>query len=478
VLVSRVFALLRAPAGRRGSSASGLTLTAAVLGFFMVTLDAVIVNIALPTILATMGGGMAGSQWVVDGYTLMFAALLLSAGALADRIGARRAFRAGLTAFAAASAMCALAPSLWVLVWARFAQGAAAAVIMPSSTALVSQAYRNPARRGRALSIWTMGAALATAAGPLLGGALTMGSWRLIFVINVPAAALVLALLTRAAPSPRRLVPFDWAGQVTGVLAMGGLTWGAIEIGDHGPTDPRVLAAFAVAVAALVVFFATQARGAHPMMPLELFRSRTVSVSVAVGFAFVVGFYGLPFVMSMYLQTQRGLSPLMAGLAFLPMMMLGAILTPFGARFVERLGAPFVVTTGLGAMAASLAILSLAVQSPAPVWELSFVMTVAGLAGPLVTSPMTGILLNAVPSRHAGTASGLFNTSRQIGGALAVAVFGAMLGRHGGFTNGLRASLLIAAVVALAAASACLLLKRGTLPVTRPRHAVAAGHGK
>jgi EmrB/QacA subfamily drug resistance transporter len=452
-------AVLRAPAGRRGSSGSGLTLTAAVLGFFMVTLDAVIVNLALPSIRASLGGGMTGSQWVVDGYTLVFAALLLSAGALSDRIGARRAFRAGLTMFAVASAACAFAPDLWTLTGARVAQGVAAAVMMPSSMALVSQAHKSAARRGRALSVWAMGAALATSAGPLLGGALTLESWRLIFIVNVPAAAAALALLTRAAPSPRRVVPFDSAGQAAGALAMGGLTYGAIEVGDHGFTEPRVLAAFAVAAAALIVFFGTQARGGHPMMPLELFRSRAVSVSVAVGFAFVVGFYGLPFVMSMYLQTQRGLSPLAAGLVFLPMMLIGTILTPFGARFAERLGAPFVVTTGLGAMAASLAILSVAVQSPAPVWELSFVMALAGLAGPMVTSPMTGVLMNAVPQQHAGTASGLFNTSRQVGGALAVAVFGAMLGGHGTFTGGLRASLLIAAVVALGAASACLLLK-------------------
>ncbi|HEY1704729.1 MAG TPA: MFS transporter [Trebonia sp.] len=447
--------------------AASRTLTASVLAFFMVTLDAVIVNIALPTIRASVGGGMTGSQWVADSYTLTFAALLLSAGALADRIGARRALRAGLTMFAAASAASALAPDLTVLVSARFAQGAAAAVMMPSSMALVSQAYREPARKARALAVWSMGAALATSAGPLLGGVLTLASWRLIFVINVPAVAVTLGLLARAPRSPRRQVPFDWFGQVTAVVAMAGLTYGAIEAGSQGLSAPMVIAAVVVAAAALGAFIMIEARGTHPMMPLGLFRSRAMSVSVAVGFAFVVGFYGLPFVMSLYLQEVRGLSPLAAGIAFLPMMLTGAALTPFGARFAECLSARVVIAIGLGAMAVGLTVLSTIVLTPSPVWMLSAVMILTGLAGATVTSPMTGLLLNAVPQHQAGTAGGVFNTSRQVGGALAVAVFGALLARHSSFMQGMRVSLLIAAAVALAAAAMCGLLRR----VVTGRHA-------
>jgi EmrB/QacA subfamily drug resistance transporter len=446
---------------------AGRTLTASVLAFFMVTLDAVVVNIALPTIRADVGGGMAGSQWVADSYTLTFAALLLSAGALADRIGARRALRAGLTVFAVASAACALAPDLIVLVSARFAQGAAAAVMMPSSMALVSQAYRKPARKARALAVWSMGAALATSAGPVLGGVLTLASWRLIFVINVPAAAMTLGLLARTPRSPRRRVPFDWFGQVTGVLAMAGLTYGAIEAGSLGLGAPMVTAAVAVAAAALGAFVMIEARATHPMMPLGLFRSRAMSVSVAVGFAFVVGFYGLPFVMSLYLQEVRGLSPLAAGIAFLPMMLTGAALTPFGARLAECLSARVVIAVGLGAMAVGLTVLAALVLTPSPVWMLSAVMILTGLAGATVTSPMTGLLLNAVPQHQAGTAGGVFNTSRQVGGALAVAVFGALLARHSSFMQGMRVSLLIAAAVALAAAAMCGLLRR----VVTGRHA-------
>ena len=207
------------PKAARGDTRPGLTLAAAVLGFFMITLDAVIVNIALPTIRRDLGSGITGLQWVVDAYTLMFAGMLLSAGALSDRAGARRAFAAGLAVFVAASAACGLAPDLAALVAARFVQGSAAAVMMPSSMALVSQAYTSTVRRARAIAVWAMGGAVASSSGPLLGGLLTLASWRLIFFINVPAGAAALLLLTRTARSAQRTQPFDWAGQVTAVLA-------------------------------------------------------------------------------------------------------------------------------------------------------------------------------------------------------------------------------------------------------------------
>src|SRR5438270_8189965 len=259
---------------------SRFTLAAALLGFFVITLDAVVVNVALPSMRRDLGGGIAGLQWVVDGYTLMFAALLLSAGALSDRLGARRAFGTGITLFVIASAACGLAPSLGALVVARFVQGAAAAVMMPSSMALIGQAYPDPVKRARAVAVWAMGGALASSAGPVLGGLLTLVTWRMIFCINLPVGAVALLLLARTKRSPQRTVPFDWVGQVTAVLAMGGLTYGAIEAGADGFTAPRVVAAFVTAVAALSAFLIAQARGAHPMVPLDLFRSRTVSVAV------------------------------------------------------------------------------------------------------------------------------------------------------------------------------------------------------
>jgi MFS transporter, DHA2 family, methylenomycin A resistance protein len=314
-------------------------------------------------------------------------------------------------------------------------------------------------KRARAVAVWAMGGALASSSGPVLGGFLTLISWRMIFFINLPVGAVALLLLARTARSPHRTVPFDWVGQVTAILGMGGLTYGAIEAGAAGFSAPRVVAAFMVAVVALGAFLLAQARGAHPMTPLDLFRSRTVAVAVAVGFAFVVGFYGLAFVMSLYLQQLRGLSSLATGLTFLPMMVSGAVLTPFSARLAERLGARRLVAGGLVLMTAGLALLAV-VPSGAPVWALALLMVLVGLAGPLIIPPVTAVLLNNVPRHRAGTASGVFNTSRQVGGALAVAVFGALLADPATVLQGLRASLLIAAGVALLAAVASRQLPR------------------
>jgi MFS transporter, DHA2 family, methylenomycin A resistance protein len=438
------------------SPAPAWSLAAALLGFFVVTLDAVIVNVALPDIRHDLASGISGLQWVADGYTLMFAALLLSAGSLSDRIGARRAFAVGMVVFVLASAACGFAPTLPALIAARFVQGSAAAAMMPASMALLSHAYPDPVRRARAIALWSMGGVAASTSGPILGGLLTQVSWRLIFFVNVPAGAVALLLLARAARSPRHRVPFDWAGQAAAVAGMGGLTYGAIEAGAAGVTAPRVLAAFAIAVIGLASFVVLQARGRHPMLPLSLFRSRTVSVAMVTGFAFMVGYYGLPFVMSLYLQELRGLSALGTGVVFLPMMVIGGILTPFTARLAERFGPRALITTGLVSMTAGLTAIAL-MPGDTPVVVLSALMIGVGLAGPLVMPPVMALLLHAVPARQAGVASGAFNTSRQVGGALAIAVFGALLASRATFLHGLQVSLLIAAAVALAAAAVSLL---------------------
>lgn len=437
---------------------AGFTLIAAMLGFFVVTLDAVIVNVALPGIEQEPGVGMSGLQWIVDGYTLMFAALLLSAGALSDRIGARRAFGAGLTVFAVASAACGLAPNLGVLVVARFVQGAAAAAMMPSSMALIGQAYPDTVRRARAIAMWSMGGVVAASSGSVLGGLLTMIDWRLIFFVNLPVCAVALLVLARTAHSPHRQVPFDWFGQVTAIAAMAALTYGVIEAGAEGLATPRVVIAFAVAVSALMAFVASQACEAHPMVPPDLFRSRNVMIANAIGFAFMVGYFGLSFVMSLYLQQIRDLSSLDTGLAFLPMTLMGLILVPFSARFVERVGARTLITAGLVLMTIGLAALT-ALPSSTSIWVLSALMILVGLAGPLVAPPVAAVLLNSVPANWAGTASGVFNTSRQVGGALAIAVFGALLAQRGTFIHGMHTSLLLAAGVVLATTAASLLLR-------------------
>ncbi|MFG2440525.1 MFS transporter [Streptomyces sp. NPDC048508] len=443
-----------AATGRRGHP--GAALAAALLGFFVITLDALVVNVALPAIRTDLGGGITGLQWVVDGYTLMFAALLLSAGSLSDRIGARRAFGLGLVLFVAASAACGLAPNLASLIAARLVQGAGAAAMMPTSLALIREAYTDPVKRGRAVALWAVGGAVASAAGPVAGGAATLISWRVIFFINLPVGMVALALLAFAARSPHRLVPFDAVGQISAVLAMGALTFAAIEAGSAGL--PQVWAATLLTLAAAAVFVRAQARGQHPMVPLALLRHRTVVIACGAGFAFMAAFYGMVFVFSIYLQQQRGLSAPATGLAFVPMTVLSAFINPLSARAAERYGPRVPIVCGMFLMSGGLLLLAL-VPAGTPTWALALLMLPVGMGGPLAMPPTTALLVNSVPAQQTGTASGVFNTSRQLGGALAVAVFGSLIADQTHVLPGLRLSLLLAALTTLAAGTAGLYLR-------------------
>ncbi|MEU2266657.1 MFS transporter [Streptomyces olindensis] len=461
--MSSPVASTRSSAGTESSRAGGTgarwALAAALLGFFVMTLDALIVNVALPEIGRDFDSGITGLQWVVDGYTLMFAALLLSAGSVTDRIGARQAFGAGLVLFTAASAACGFAPNLGVLVVARLVQGAGAAVIVPASLALIREAFPGSAQRARAISIWAMGGSVGAAAGPVLGGVLSEISWRMIFFVNLPVGVLALFLLTRTRRSPRRAdTPFDWTGQLTAVAAMGGLTYAAIEAGAVRLTAPRVLVALLVAVAAGAAFLIAQARGRNPMVPLPLLRERTMAISASIGFALNVGFYGMIFLLSLYLQQEHGLSPLATRLAFLPMTLLTAFVSPTAAWCARKFGPRMPIITGQLAMTAGLVLLCVP-RASAPTWLMVLLMIPVGTGGGLAVPAVTSLLLDRVPAERAGTASGVLNTARQVGGALAVAVFGALVAQHATFFHGLRTSLLTAAGLVLLTAAASLLLR-------------------
>jgi MFS transporter, DHA2 family, methylenomycin A resistance protein len=444
-------------AGQRRSG-PGPSLIVAVLGFFVVTLDALVVNVALPAMGHDLGGGMTGLQWVVDGYTLMFAALLLAAGALADRIGARQAYGAGLALFVAASAAGGLAPGLGVLVAARLAQGAGAALMLPASLALIREAYPDARQRAHAIAVWSLGGAVASAAGPVVGGFLTLLSWRMIFFINLPVGVVALYLLARVARSQRRAVPFDWAGQGAAILAMGALTYGLIEGGALGFGAPQVIGALTLAGAALIAFLIAESRGEHPMVPLELFRSRPVAISVAVGFTFMIGFYGLVFLLSLYFQEVRGLSPLATGLAFVPMTGLTGLVTLLAPRAAARFGPRVPIAAGQLLMVVGLLSLCVAVAG-APIVVLALLTIPIGLGSSLAIPTITALLVGSVPAERAGTASGVLNTCRQLGGALAIAIFGALVAHPESFLDGMRVSLVIAAVLLLATTVASLWLR-------------------
>lgn len=283
----------------------------------------------------------------------------------------------------------------------------------------------------------------------------------MIFYINLPVGLLALFFLARTARSSRREVPFDWIGQIAAVLAMGGLTYGVIEAGAGGFGEPRVPGALAVAFMAAVVFLVSQARGKHPMVPLGFLRARTMAVSAGVGFAVNVGFYGMVFLLSLYLQQTRNLSSLETGLAFLPMTVLTAVLSPAAAWLTERFGPRMPIIGGQLLMAVGLVLLCCPSAS-APTWLLVLLMIPVGTGGVIALPAVTALLLDRVPAERAGTASGVFNASRQVGGALAVAVFGALIADRAAFLHGLRVSLLIASLLMLATAATSVLLKPAT----------------
>ena len=439
-------------------------LTAALLGFFMISLDATAVNVALPAIGRSLGGATLGQQWVVDGNTVPFAALLISAGAVSDRLGARPVFGWGLVVFAAASAGCGLAPGLPVLIAARVVQGGAAAVMLPSALALVRQAFTEPAARARAVAVWSAGGAAAIAAGPVLGGILTStAGWRTIFFVNLPVgtAALVLLLL-RAPRSPRLAAPLDLAGQLTAVLGLAALAFGVITGGSGGFARPSVLTALVVAALAGGCFLVVESRAARPMVPLTLFRSPVVVTCVGTGFSINTAFYGVAFVLSLYFQRVLGEPAITAGLLFLPMTGLLTLANLMSARVAARWGHHVPVRAGLGL--GTLGMLLLAFARGRTGMEVALVPAGAGLGFTLPS--LTFLLLDSLPPAQAGLAGGLFNAGRQTGGALAVATFGTLV--SGSFLAGMRVSMLISAALLLFSTVAAVAVFRRPAVITRP----------
>ncbi|MBD0842483.1 MFS transporter [Streptomyces sp. TRM68416] len=418
-----------------------LTLTAALLGFGLICLDASVVNVALPAIGGSFDSGMSGLQWVVDAYTLPFAALMLSTGAFSDRAGASRAYALGTAVFTLASVACGLAPNLPVLLGARAVQGMAAAVVLPASLALVRQAFPDPAGRARAVAAWAAGGSAAVALGPVAGGALTTAwDWRGIFFVNLPVGLLILALLVRAPRSERRPAPLDVPGQVTAALALTSVAFAVIEGGTAG------WAALAVGVAAAVAFLRVESRHAHPVVPLGLFRDRTVTAAVAAGAAVSVAFYSLVFVFSLFFQQVQGLSALHAGLMFLPMTGLIAVTNVVAGKLAGRHGPRLPMLAGQALAVVGLLVL-LYVDAGTPPALVAVLLVPMALGCALTVPPLTAAMMDAVPAERAGLAAGVLNAARQVAGGLGIAVFGALV--SDGFAAGMRWSLAISAALLL-----------------------------
>ncbi|HEY3979975.1 MAG TPA: MFS transporter [Streptosporangiaceae bacterium] len=430
-----------APAPRTAS----LALLVICVGYFLVILDATVVNVALPAIGRELHGGVAGLQWVVDAYTLSFAGLLLAGGALAERLGGRRVFAAGLALFALASAACGAAPSLPVLIAARLAQGAGAAALVPASLVLLQAAYPTAAGRSRALGAWGSIAGIGAASGPVIGGLLvTTWSWRGVFLISVPFAAGALALIRRSVPaSPRRERAVDLPGQLLAIAALALATGALVQAGRLGWTSVPVLAGLAASAAAGAGFVAAERRSPDPMLPLALFRRPAFRSGTAVGLLINLGFYGQLFVLSLFFQDVRGYSALLAGVALLPEAALLVVASTLSGAIMARIGPRVPMLAGLTIGGAGLA--GLALAGPHAGYPLLVApMAAAGFGMALTMPAATASVMEAAPADRGGIASGVVNAARQAGGVLGVALLGTLVSGSS-LAAGLPAALAVAA---------------------------------
>jgi MFS transporter, DHA2 family, methylenomycin A resistance protein len=438
----------------RAERTAPLALVVICLGYFLVILDTMVVNVALPSIGRELHGGITGLQWVVDAYTLSFAGLLLAGGALAERLGGRLVFVAGLAVFGLASAACGLAPSLPVLIGARLVQGAGAAILVPSSLVLLQAAYPTRAGRSRALGVWGAIAGIGAATGPIAGGLIVTGwSWRGIFFINLPFAVAALVLARRAVPAPpRRARALDLRGQLLAVAGLALLTGALVQAGRLGWTSPVVLAGFGLAVATLAAFVAAESRSPDPMLPPALFRRSSFRSGTAVGLLINFGLYGELFVMSLYFQDVRGYSALRTGLALLPEASLLIVASALSGAIMARSGPRVPMLAGLligGCGLTALAFTGL---------HTAYLLLVAPLAatgfGMALTMPAaTAAVMEAAPPDRGGIASGVVNAARQTGSVLGVALLGTLVSTRLGFGDGLHAGLAVAAAAFLGGAA-------------------------
>jgi MFS transporter, DHA2 family, methylenomycin A resistance protein len=453
-------------------SGSALALLVISLGYLMVIADSTAVNVALPAVGHDTHGDVTWLQWVVDGYTLSFAGLLLTGGALSERLGARRVFLAGLALFAVASAACGLAPSLPAVVAARVAQGAGAALQVPASLVLLQAAYPTRAGRARAFGVWGAIAGIGAASGPVVGGLLVSAwSWRAVFFLNLPLALTAIVLGARSVPAPeRRERDVDLPGQVLAVAALGLLTAALVQAGRAGWASPLVAGGVCLAAVAAGGFVLAERAAAQPMLPLQLFTRPAFRSASAVGLLINLGFYGQLFVMSLYLQDVRGYSALAAGLALLPEAALISIASAISGRIMARTGARLPMLIGLFLGSAGLAGLVVAGANTAYLLLVA-PMAAAGFGMALTMPAATATVIEAAPSDRGGIASGVINAARQAGGVLGVALLGSMVRSRPEFIPGLHAALAVAAASFLAGALI-------TLRDVRPAAMVAACTGR
>src|SRR5215470_7219561 len=443
------------------------TLVAVSLATFMTYLDNNVINVAIPTIQRSLHLSIASLEWVVSSYILVFAGLLLAGGRVADLYGRRRLFLIGLSVFTLASLAAGLAGSSGVLIGARLLQGLGAAILVPTTLAVIVATFDDGAERARAIGAWAAIGALALACGPLIGGFISQHlHWGWIFFINVPIGVItfVVAVLamgeSRTPAAARRL---DLPGLVTSAVALSSLTYALIEGHDRGWTSALILGAFALSAVAAAAFVVTESRTGQPMVDLTLFRSRVFTGGTTVMMLWAFGIFGIYFFTSIYLQDILGFSPTEAGLAFVPMALCLAAAAGVAGPVYARLGAHRTVALGMAVMAVGLYLFSV-LGADATFASLMPGFVLFGAGAGLMQVPLTNAVLHGQPPERSGIASALINATREVAGLFGITVIGAILRarqgealRHGtapgnAFLDGYHAGLMVTVVLVAAGA--------------------------
>jgi EmrB/QacA subfamily drug resistance transporter len=449
-------------------------------GLFMIMLDNTVVNVALPSIQRELGASLSELEWIVTGYALSFAALMLTGGKLADLFGRRLIFVAGIALFTFSSLMCGLADAGNELIAWRVIQGIGAALMNPATLAIISATFP-PRQRGMAIGIWAGVSAMALAIGPLVGGLLTEHvGWSWIFFVNVPIGVLGVAasfLLIDESRDDSHEQPPDIPGLLTSGLGLFSLTYGLIEANNYGWTSGRILGSFAAAAVLLTAFVLVELHQRLPMMDLSLFKNPTFTGANLAMLLVALSMFGVFFFVSLYMQNILGFSAVQAGAAFLPMTLLVMIVAPIAGKLSDRFGSRWLITTGLTLLSIQLFYYS-TLGTDANFWNLLPGMITGGFGMSMAMTPTAAAVIRAVPTAKAGVGSATLNSMRQVGGALGIALLGAIMGHVtgglrtpeafvDGFSTALRVSGLIAVAGAVVAA-ALVRQERHEVPVTAP----------
>jgi EmrB/QacA subfamily drug resistance transporter len=438
----------------------GWVLALTSIASLMVLLDGMVVTTALTTIRLDLGATIEQLEWTVNAYTLSFAVLLATAAVLGDRYGRRRMFLTGLAVFTLASGACALAPGIGVLIAARAVQGAGSAMVMPHAMALLVAAYP-PRRRARALGLFSSVSGLATLGGPMVGGAIAQGaSWHWIFWLNVPIGAILIPLVrSRIQESTAPAGRLDVGGLALVMTGALGLVWGLIKGNAAGWTSPEVLGALAVGALAMIAFVRWELRVEQPMLPMRLFARRGFTAGNASGFLLYAAIFGAAFFMAQFFQVVEGTGPLGAGVRMMPWTLMLFLIAPVAGGLINRVGERPLLMIGLAGQAIGFGLMSLLATPGRPYWQLILPLVVAGCGVSMAMPAAQNATIAAVPGEAIGSASGTFNTLRQLGGVFGIAILATVFAGHGGyasarlFSAGFRPALGIAALLSLVGAA-------------------------